>query len=221
VDQDAVDEPDDRDALLAILETILRLFDSCVVQEHGNGAFKSNSMLAEIAGRFRVVPLVARRFRHGRSQRLSEKSARALGTQSDIMQSERGGPMLRDPILIFLGAGLGGVLRHGVSLAAARAFGPAFPWGTLAINVLGSFLMGLLAGILALRAGAGWAEPARLLLATGLLGGFTTFSAFSLDAALLWERGDAGLAAAYVAASVVLSLLALAAGLWAVRVLTS
>ena len=128
---------------------------------------------------------------------------------------------MQGTLLVFLGAGLGGVLRHGVNLAAVRAFGLAFPWGTLAVNVAGSLLMGLLAGVLAWRAGAGWTEPARLLIATGLLGGFTTFSAFSLDAALLWERGEAGLAAIYVAASVILSLLALAAGLWAVRVLFS
>jgi fluoride exporter len=130
-------------------------------------------------------------------------------------------PPVNGTLLVFLGAGLGGVLRHGVNLATARAFGAAFPWGTLAVNVLGSLLMGLLAGWLALRAGAGWTEPTRLLLGTGLLGGFTTFSAFSLDAALLWERGEAGLAALYVMASVVLSLAALVAGIWAVRVLTS
>jgi CrcB protein len=124
-------------------------------------------------------------------------------------------------VLVFLGAGLGGVLRHGVNLASARAFSPAFPWGTLAVNVLGSLLMGLLAGFLAQRAGAGWAQPARLFLGTGVLGGFTTFSAFSLDAALLWERGEAGAAALYVAASVLLSLAALAAGLWLARVLAS
>jgi CrcB protein len=124
-------------------------------------------------------------------------------------------------VLVFLGAGLGGVLRHGVNLAAARAVGPAFPWGTLAVNVLGSLLMGLLAGFLAQRAGAGWAQPARLFLGTGVLGGFTTFSALSLDAALLWERDEAGAAALYVAASVLLSLAALAAGLWLARVLAS
>ena len=124
-------------------------------------------------------------------------------------------------LLVFLGAGLGGVLRHGVNLAGAHAFGPAYPWGTFFVNVAGSLAMGLLAGVLALRAGASWTEPARLVLATGVLGGFTTFSAFSLDAALLWERGEAGLAALYVGASVVLSLAALAAGIWIVRVWTS
>ncbi len=124
-------------------------------------------------------------------------------------------------LLVFLGAGLGGVLRHGVNLAAARILGTGLPWGTLAVNVVGSFLMGLIAGWLALRAGEGWSQPVRLFLATGILGGFTTFSAFSLDAALLWERGQGGMAAAYVAGSVVLSLAALAGGLFLVRVATS
>ena len=124
-------------------------------------------------------------------------------------------------LLVFLGAGLGGVLRHGVNLAAARILGAGFPWGKLAVDVVGSFLMGLIAGWLALRAGEGWSQPVRLFLATGILGGFTTFSAFSLDVALLWERGQGGMAAAYVAGSVVLSLAALAAGLFLVRVVTS
>ena len=124
-------------------------------------------------------------------------------------------------LLVFVGAGLGGVLRHGVNLAAARILGIGLPWGTLAVNVVGSFLMGLIAGWLALRAGETWSQLVRLFLATGILGGFTTFSAFSLDAALLWERGQGGMAAAYVAGSVVLSLAALAGGLFLVRVATS
>ncbi len=122
-------------------------------------------------------------------------------------------------LLVFLGAGLGGVLRHGVNLACARAWGTAFPWGTLGVNVVGSLLMGALAAWLFARGGEGWREPVRLFLGTGVLGGFTTFSAFSLDAVALWERGEAGTAALYVAASVGLSVLGLAAGLAAVRVL--
>ena len=111
------------------------------------------------------------------------------------------------PLLIFLGAGVGGVLRHGMNLAALRLLGPAFPWGTLAVNVVGSLLMGFLAALLVGR------SEARLLLMTGVLGGFTTFSAFSLDAWNLWERGDVTLAAGYVLASVLGSAAALGVGL--------
>ncbi len=122
--------------------------------------------------------------------------------------------------LVFLGAGIGGVLRHGVNVVSLKWFGPSFPYGTMAINILGSGVMGLVAGFLAFKAGEGWTQSARLFLATGVLGGFTTFSAFSLDAMLLWERGEAMLAAFYVLGSVVLSLAALVAGLSIVRGLT-
>lgn len=97
-------------------------------------------------------------------------------------------------LIVFLGAGIGGTCRHGVNVAAARAFGTGFPVGTLAVNVAGSLVMGLLIGWFAHRAdpGAAW----RLLLTTGFLGGFTTFSAFSLDVAVLWERGAVAAVAA-------------------------
>ncbi len=124
-------------------------------------------------------------------------------------------------LLVFLGAGIGGALRHGVNVAAARLFGIGFPWGTLVVNVLGGFAMGVLIEWLALRAGAGWTQHLRLFLATGVLGGFTTFSAFSLDAVLLWERGQGAAAGTYVLASVVLSIAGLVAGLFMVRVLTA
>jgi fluoride exporter len=124
---------------------------------------------------------------------------------------------MRSFLLVFLGAGIGGSLRHAVNLGCARFCGVAFPWGTLTVNVLGSFIMGALVGWLAFKAGEGWSQPLRLFLATGILGGFTTFSAFSLDAVLIWERGDAGAAAAYVAASVLLSVGGLIAGLALVR----
>ena len=123
-------------------------------------------------------------------------------------------------LIVFLGAGIGGALRHGVNLGAARLLGPGFPWGTLAVNVAGSLAMGMLAEWLAVRAVEAWTQPVRLFLATGILGGFTTFSAFSLDAMLLWARGEQALAGVYVLASVVLSLGGLAAGLALVRQLT-
>ena len=89
-------------------------------------------------------------------------------------------------LIVFLGAGIGGALRHGVNAGSARLWGYGFPFGTLIVNVAGSFLMGLLAGYFAFRPGIG--QHARLFLTTGILGGFTTFSAFSLDTVLLVER---------------------------------
>jgi CrcB protein len=114
-------------------------------------------------------------------------------------------------LIVFIGAGLGGAGRHGVNVLSARLLGAGFPAGTLVINVVGCLLMGLIAGIFAFRGHL--PQEMRLFLTTGILGGFTTFSAFSLDAAVLWERGETGLAVVYVVASVVLSLVAVAAGL--------
>ena len=118
--------------------------------------------------------------------------------------------------LVFVGGGLGASLRHAINLAAAR-LGFAFPIGTLAVNVLGSFLMGVLVAYFALRTGID--QHVRLLLTTGLLGGFTTFSAFSLDAALMWEKGAFAELALYAGGSVVLSVAGLFAGMAAVRLL--
>lgn len=126
---------------------------------------------------------------------------------------------MQNALLVFLGAGLGGLFRHGVNTGWARFCGTAFPWGTLTVNVVGSLAMGLIVGWLSFRTEAGWSQPLRLFLTTGILGGFTTFSAFSLDAVLLWERGDTALAAGYAAGSVLLSVAALAAGLAVVRTL--
>lgn len=122
--------------------------------------------------------------------------------------------------LVFLGGGVGAASRHSVNLAAARLLGLGFPWGTLIVNIAGSFAMGLIAGWFAFKAGAGLSQHARLFLTTGILGGFTTFSAFSLDVVLLWERNEVGLAFGYVAASLILSILGLFAGLWLIRTFT-
>ncbi len=119
--------------------------------------------------------------------------------------------------LVFLGAGIGGTLRHLFNLGCVRLCGPSFPWGTLGVNILGSFAMGLLVGWLAFRSAEAWTPNARLFLATGVLGGFTTFSSFSLDSVLLFERGEVMAAGGYVLASVSLSILALCAGLALVR----
>jgi CrcB protein len=91
-------------------------------------------------------------------------------------------------LIVFLGAGIGGALRHGVDVAALRLVGPGFPHGTITVNIVGSLIKGLLAGWFAHKADPGlmW----RLFLTTGILGGFTTFSAFSLDAALLALRSQ-------------------------------
>jgi CrcB protein len=117
----------------------------------------------------------------------------------------------------FLIVFLGGALRHGVNVFAARLFGTAFPYGTLIINILGSLAMGLIAEYFALKAGL--PQRWRLFLTTGILGGFTTFSAFSLEAALLYERGQLAGSAIYVVASVVLAIGALFAGMAIVRML--
>lgn len=118
-------------------------------------------------------------------------------------------------LIVFLGAGIGGALRHGVNLAAARLLGASFPYGTLTVNVVGSLAMALIAEFFALR--SGMSQEWRLFLTTGILGGFTTFSTFSLDAMTLWQRGETLSAVAYVAASLVVSFGAFLFGLWLVR----
>jgi len=109
-------------------------------------------------------------------------------------------------LIVFLGAGIGGALRHGVNGLALKLAGPNFPFGTMVINIAGSLAMGLIAGYFAYRGGTGlfgqMNQHWRLFLTTGILGGFTTFSAFSLDFATLWERGTMLPAAAYLVVSV-------------------
>lgn len=116
-------------------------------------------------------------------------------------------------LVVFIGAGLGGMLRHAIGLLSLRWLGPGFPFGTLLINIAGSGAMGLVIGLLTLH---NLPNPnLRLFLATGILGGFTTFSTFSLDSITLWQRGQMLAAAAYVIGSVAISFLAL----WSVMAL--
>lgn len=118
-------------------------------------------------------------------------------------------------IVVCVGAGIGGMVRHGMTLVALRLFGTGFPYGTLAVNVLGSAVMGLVVGVFAARN----VESAhlRLFVTTGLLGGFTTFSSFQLDALTLWERGENIAAIGYVVASLTLSMIFLSTIMFASR----
>lgn len=123
--------------------------------------------------------------------------------------------VLNGYLIVFLGGGVGAAIRHAFNGMGLRMMGPDFPYATLFINVTGSAIMGLIAGWFAFKGhdSSHW----RLFLTTGILGGYTTFSAFSLDAALLYERGELGLSALYIIASVVLSIAGLFAGLWLIR----
>lgn len=118
-------------------------------------------------------------------------------------------------LLVALGGAIGSTLRYLVGLASGWLFGIGFPWGTIAVNIAGSLAMGLVIGLAASKFQL--TNELRVFIATGILGGFTTFSAFSLDFALLFERKDYGLAGLYLAGSVGLSILALFAGLYLVR----
>lgn len=123
--------------------------------------------------------------------------------------------MMYHVFLVAAGGAIGAVLRHLTNLAAMRAFGSAFPWGTLGVNVVGCFTMGLFIELLARRFGD--SNEIRLFVATGLLGGFTTFSAFSLDFVALYQRAELLNAFIYVTASVLISILALFLGLWVAK----
>ena len=117
--------------------------------------------------------------------------------------------------MVFVGAGIGGMLRHAVTAASSRMFGPELPMGTLLVNVVGSLAAGLVVGHALTM---GYADPRwRLLVVTGLLGGFTTFSTFSLEAVHFWERGQLVVAAAYAGGSVLLALSAVFIGLAVTR----
>ena len=118
-------------------------------------------------------------------------------------------------VVVFIGAGVGGAIRHAMNIWVARFMGTHFPWHTFVINITGSLVMGLVTGWFAQKVGA--AGHLRLFLATGVLGGYTTFSAYSLDAVLLWERNEPLLCALYVGGSVVLAIGGLMIGLWVMR----
>ncbi|SDR38915.1 fluoride efflux transporter CrcB [Pseudovibrio sp. Tun.PSC04-5.I4] len=118
-------------------------------------------------------------------------------------------------ILVAIGGGVGAVCRHLISMAGLRLLGSGFPWGTVAVNILGSLFMGIFIEVLAQRLNG--SSELRYLIATGFLGGFTTFSTFSLDVAVLWERGELVTAAAYVLMSLILSVSALFIGLYLTR----
>ena len=122
-------------------------------------------------------------------------------------------------LLIFVGGGIGSVLRYAVTRLTGAALPGMFPWGTLVVNGLGGLLIGALWGWWSARTG-GLPDQAGLFLMTGVLGGFTTFSAFSLDAVLLWQKGSPGLAMAYVLASMFLSIGTAVAGISAARALS-
>jgi CrcB protein len=120
-------------------------------------------------------------------------------------------------LIVFLGGGIGAALRHGVNLVGAR-LGATFPFSTLFENVSGSFVMGLVAAYFAFKGGG--TQHWRLFLTTGILGGYTTFSSYSLDVALLYERGDLAMAALYAVLSVVLAIGGLFLGLAVMRQFT-
>ncbi len=118
-------------------------------------------------------------------------------------------------LLVFLGGGLGAAARHGVNMLAVQAGSTRYPVGTFIINILGSLLIGVLAEAFALF--TQWSGNMRLFLITGILGGFTTFSAFSLEIGLLYERGERGAALTYAVLSVICGVAAMFAGMYAVR----
>jgi CrcB protein len=118
---------------------------------------------------------------------------------------------MRSLLIVFLGSGFGGAARHFFNVWVTRLAGYDFPIGVLAINVLGSLAIGAVAGWFAFKSAA--PQDLRLFLTTGVIGGFTTFSAFSLDAVLLYERGQYALAVAYILGSVALSIGALMAAM--------
>src|SRR5258707_864476 len=144
-----------------------------------------------------------------------DRGLAAKPVQCRWSHSAGGGRLALHYLLVFIGGGLGSTPRHLVNVITPRLLGTAFPYHTFIVNISGSIVMGLIAGYLAFRGEA--SQPWRLFLMTGVLGGYTTFSAFSLDAVLLYERGAIGLALFYVLGSVVFSIAGLFASLALVR----
>jgi fluoride exporter len=120
-------------------------------------------------------------------------------------------------VVVAVGGALGSLMRYLVAGAVQPAWWPGFPFGIFVVNITGGLAMGLITALAALKLNL--TPEMRAFLTTGILGGYTTFSTFSLDSAMLMERGAYAQAGAYVIGSVVLSILALFAGLWLVRVL--
>lgn len=144
----------------------------------------------------------------------SHEAGERTGRLSVVGAASARGPVV-NVLLVALGGAVGSVLRYLSGLVCARLMGTGFPWGTLFVNVTGSFLIGVFSEIIARRWGA--SPELRLFLVTGVLGGYTTFSAFSLDAAMLAEQGQWPSAIVYIAASLVLSGLGVVAGLALMR----
>lgn len=119
-------------------------------------------------------------------------------------------------LIVMLGGALGALGRYHFGRMTVHVFGTGWPWGTLGVNIIGGFLMGALAGWLA-RHGSAHGEQIRLLIGVGMMGGFTTFSSFSLEVMLMIERGQWGSAAAYALLSVLLAVGGLFTGLMLMR----
>ncbi len=123
--------------------------------------------------------------------------------------------MITTIVSVAIGGSLGAVTRYGVNQGAVQVFGHGFPWGTIIVNVLGSFLMGVMIAKFSMMDHV--SHEMKTMLTTGFLGAFTTFSTFSLDFVTMWERGELAQAALYMMGSVVLSIAALFLALWIMR----
>ncbi len=126
--------------------------------------------------------------------------------------------MILNYLIVGCGGAIGSILRYGIGILSVRLWGLNFPWGTMAVNVIGALLIGIFAGLVS--SFQNWAETTRLFLMVGILGGFTTFSTFSLDAVMLIEREQYLYFILYTAGSVILSIAVTIIGLFLTRVVT-